>query len=284
MLNRPRTLFIAFSLLLLIPMAAPAQDQRGEGPIDPSQPTGVTVDQIIQKFAAREKEFKDARENYIIRQTVKVQTLDGDTVDGEFQQVMDVTFDDKGKREEKVLFAPQPTLTRIMMTREDFDDIQHQYPFVLTIDELPDYQILYVGKQRIDEVTTYVFDIAPKEMKKGRRFFQGRIWVDDRDFQIVKTYGKAVGYFSNNKKENENNLFPNFVTYREQVDGKYWFPTYTHADEVLHFRDGDVHIRITVRYQDYQRFGTSVQIKYNDKQLEKPQDQKPDQPQQQPPK
>ena len=48
----------------------------------------------------------------------------------------------------------------------------------------------------------------------------------------MKTFGKGVGL----QKKNEDNQFPNFETYREQIDGKYWFPTYTHANDTLHFR------------------------------------------------
>jgi len=241
---------LAFSVLLTC--AAFAQDQ--EGTINPAPPKGVTVDQVIQKFAEKEKVFKKERENYVYTQTVKVQTLDGDTVDGEYQQTVEVTFDDKGKRVENVTFAPQDTLQRVSMSREDFQDIESLMPFVLTSDEINDYNIKYVGQQQVDELGTYVFDISPKEMKKGNRYFEGRIWVDDRDFQIVKTHGKPV---PETHKGNEN-LFPKFTTYREQIDGKYWFPTYTRADDTLHFKNADVHIREIIKYTNYQRFNTSI--------------------------
>jgi hypothetical protein len=183
-----------------------------------------------------------------------VQTLDGDTVDGEYQQTVEVTFDDKGRRVENVTFAPQSTLQRVGMSREDFQDIESLMPFVLTSDEINDYNIKYIGQQQVDELGTYVFDINPKETKAGRRYFDGRIWVDDRDFQIVKTHGKPV---PETHKGNEN-LFPRFTTYREQIDGKYWFPTYTRADDTLHFKNGDVHIREVIKYTNYQRFNTSI--------------------------
>jgi hypothetical protein len=235
--------------------AALAQDQ--EGTINPAPPKGVTVDQVIQKFAEKEKVFKKERENYVYTQTVKVQTLDGDTVDGEYQQTVEVTFDDKGRRVENVTFAPQNTLQRVGMTREDFQDIESLMPFVLTSDEINEYNIKYVGQQQVDELGTYVFDISPKEkeMKKDKRYFDGRIWVDDRDFQIVKTHGKPV---PETRKSNGENLFPRFTTYREQIDGKYWFPTYTRADDTLHFKAGDVHIREIIKYTNYQRFNTSI--------------------------
>ena len=237
--------------------------QRGESELDSSPPQGITEQDIIQKFAAREKEFKIAREQYGYRQSLTVQTLDGDQVNGEFKEIEDVLFDDRGKREEHVVFAPQSTLQGISMTKEDYDDIRTRMPFVLTTDEIPEYQILYVGKQHIDEIGTYVFDIAPKQIEKNKRYFQGRIWVDDQDFQIVKTYGKNVPDIGTGKKKGgQENLFPNFTTWRDRVDGKYWFPVYTKVDDVLHFSSGDIHIRQVVKYTDYKRFGSNVKITY----------------------
>ena len=266
--------YLTFSLLLLtlcLALPAPASD-RGEGPLDPSQPQGITVEQIIQNFAAKEKQFKVAREQYTYRQSVTVDTLEGETVDGEFKQVVDVLFDDKGHRIEEVVFAPQDTLRRILMTREDFDDIQHRMPFVLTSDEISEYQILYVGKQKEDELGTYVFDVAPKQIEKNKRYFQGRIWVDDHDFQIVKTYGKNVPDIGVGKhKGGQENLFPNFTTWRQQIDGKYWFPVYTKVDDTLHFSNEDVHVRQVVKYTNYKRFGANVKITYEGQEISKDQ-------------
>lgn len=266
--------FVAFLLsLLTLCLALPAMaSDRGEGPLDSSQPQGITVDEIIRQFAAKEKQFKIAREQYTYRQSVTVDTLEGDSVDGEFKQVVDVLFDDKGRRMEEVVFAPQSSLQRILMTREDFDDIQHRMPFVLTSDEIPEYQILYVGKQKEDELGTYVFDVAPKQIEKNKRYFQGRIWVDDHDFQIVKTYGKNVPDIGVGKhKGGQENLFPNFTTWRQQIDGKYWFPVYTKVDDELHFSTGDVHVRQIVKYSNYKRFGANVKITYEGQEVSKDQ-------------
>ena len=254
-----------------------------EGHLDSAPPKGITPEEIIQRFAAKEKEFKAARDQYTYRQDVRVQTVDGDTVDGEYHEVFDVLFDDQGKRLENVVFAPQSSLERIQMSPEDLDDIRHRLPFVLTSDEIPEYQILYVGLQQEDELHCYVFDIAPKQIEGKKRYFQGRIWVDDRDFQIVKTYGKTVPDIR--KKRGQENLFPKFTTWREQIDGRYWFPTYTKADDELHFSTGDVHIKEIVKYSDYKRYGSNVKITYGGQELPKG-TQKPgqDQPQpQQPP-
>jgi len=243
-------------LPLIFSLVAPfaTADDRGEGPLDKSEPKGITVDEIIQKFATKEKQFKEAREQYTWRQDVRVM----DDADGQYRMVTDILFDDRGKRVENVVFAPQNSLRDVVMTKEDLDDIEKRLPFVLTSDEIPDYNILYVGQQQEDDIHTYVFDIAPKQIQKNRRYFQGRIWVDDTDFQIVKTRGKNVPDLT----KGQENLFPEFTTWREQVDGKYWFPTYTMVDDTLHFKTGDVHIKQIVKYTNYKRFGSNVKITY----------------------
>ncbi len=285
---RKRSLFSASLILALLSLFAtivPAAGQdRGESALDPSQPKGITIEEIIQRFASKEKQFKIAREQYTYRQTVKVMTMDGDTSDGEYQMVFDVMFDSQGRRTKQVVFAPQPTLSRVGITREDIDDIENRLPFVLTSDEIPQYSILYVGQQKEDTLDTYVFDIAPKQIEKDKRYFQGRIWVDNQDFQIVKTYGKTVpDIIGKKKKGGDENLFPRFTTYREQIDGKYWFPTYTRADDTLHFSNGDVRIREIVKYTNYKRFGSQVKITYDGQEVQKADGQGQNPPPQQPP-
>src|SRR5438046_555134 len=181
MMKLIRCIFLLVAAILTLACGAYSQ----EGQLSTAQPKGITSQQIIEKFAAKEKEFKEARDNYTFRQDVKVQTLDGDTVTGEYREVFDVTYDNQGRHLENVVFAPQNTLQDILMTPEDLQDIRHTMPFVLTSDEIGDYDILYVGQQQEDELHCYVFDIAPKKIDPKRRYFQGRIWVDDQDLQIV---------------------------------------------------------------------------------------------------
>jgi hypothetical protein len=252
---------LLFACVLFLPLCAHADTdcEEGNGKLDPAQPQGITPQDIIQKFAAKEAIFKEARNHYTYTQEIIVQELDGNTVDGEFKETTDILYDDQGKRLEEVKFAPQPSLKRIMMTREDFDDFRNRLPFVLTTEDLGQYNILYAGQQGVDELQTYVFDIAPKKVEKDKRYFQGRIWVDNRDFQIVKTCGKNV---PDTHKKNNENLTPKFVTYREQVDGQYWFPTYTRADDILQFSSGGVHVREIVKYANYKRFQVKSRITF----------------------
>ena len=265
---RSAVVFLALVTVVGLPLFAQ------EGPLDKAEPKGITSDEIVKRFAAKETEFRQAREQYTYRQDVTVQTPDDN---GQYREVFDVVFDDKGKRLENVVFAPQNTLQQIQMSPEDLDDIRHRLPFVLTSEEIPEYDILYVGQQQEDELHCYVFDIAPKQIVGKKRYFQGRIWVDDQDFQIVKTYGKTVPDIR--KKKGQENLFPKFTTWRQQIDGKYWFPTYTKADDTLHFSTQDTRIVEKVKYENYKRFGAKSKITYEGQEL--PSGEKP--PQQQPP-
>jgi hypothetical protein len=221
-------------------------------------PPAMPVDQIIQKFAARELEFKKERDNYTYNQSFTIQTIDPDNVpDGEYTMKSDILFTPDGKRYEKVTYAPASTLQRITLSQQDLDDLEHVQPFVLTTDELPKYDIKYVGRESIDQLNTYVFDVGPKKIEKNQRYFQGRVWVDDEDLEIVKTDGKAVPDI---KKHGQENVFPRFETFRENIEGHYWFPTYTRSDDVLQFSTGGIHIRMVVRYSNYKRFGSTIKI------------------------
>jgi hypothetical protein len=263
----------------MLPAVAHAQ----EGALDKSEPKGITVEEIIKRFSIKEKAFKEARDQYTFRQDVKVMALDGDTPNGEYREVFDVTFDDKGHKIKNVVYAPQPTLEekgRLTMTQEDFDDIENRLPFVLTSDEIGEYDILYVGQQKQDELNTYVFDIAPKQIVGKKRYFQGRIWVDDHDFQIVETYGKTVPDIR--KKKGQENLFPKFTTWREQIDGQYWFPTYTRAEDTLKFSTEDIKIREIIKYTNYRRFGSRSKITFEGQEVQKGTEQKKPEEQKQP--
>src|ERR1700738_4720889 len=271
---------IALFSVLLPAVMFPAMAHAQEGALDKSAPKGITVEEIIKRFSIKEKAFKEARDQYTFRQDVKVMTLDGDTPDGYYQQVFDVTFDDKGRKIKNVVYAPQPTLQRLMMTEEDFDDIENRLPFVLTSDEIGEYAILYVGQQKQDELNTYVFDVAPKQIVRKKRYFQGRIWVDDHDFQIVETYGKKAPDIR--KKKGNENLFPKFTTWREQIDGQYWFPTYTRAEDTLKFSMGDIKIREIIKYTNYRRFGSKSKITYEGQEVQKGTEQKKPDEQKQP--
>jgi hypothetical protein len=243
------------------PSAVPPQSNSGPherpGHIT-NEPPSMPVDEIIQKFTQREEEFRKERDHFTYTQDLAFQTLDENgQMDGEFRKITDILFTPDGKRYEHDVYAPVSTITRIGFTQQDFDDVEKVWPFVMTPGELPKYDVKYVGRERVDEVGTYVFDLEPKKLEKGQRYFKGRVWVDDQDLQIVKTAGTSTGLL----KKKDDQAFPHFENFRENIEGHYWFPTYTRADDILHFKFGDdIHIRVTVHYKNYKRFTTTIKI------------------------
>jgi len=257
------------------PMALDA----GFGPMDVTEPA-KPPEEIIRQFAAKESEFQQALNHYTYRRVARVQTIDDDNkVDGEYYEVDDVIFDSAGKRTEKVVFAPENTLQRVSMSPSDLQDIQHGYPFVLTAEDIGQYNVKYVGRQKVDEVDCYVFDVSPKVIEKKKRYLLGRIWVDSTDLQIVVTNGRMV---PDDTRKNNEDLHPPFMTWRQQVDGHYWFPVYTKGEGVLHFAGGsgymaqDVHMRDTIKYTDYKQFGSTVKILYEGQDITTPGAAKPE--------
>jgi hypothetical protein len=216
----------------------------------------VNVDQIVRSFTAKETEFRHALSEYAFTRDATVQTIGmGGQITGEYHRTSQFVFNDNNERFEKITFFPQSTLTELTVTQEDLEDLGGVQPFALEASKIGQYNFNYVGKERVDELDTYVFDVAPKVIPKkvSERFFQGRIWVDQQDVQIVKVKGKGV--------PEGNQRFPIFETYRQQVDGHYWFPVYTYSDDQLDFPKGSsVHLRMLVRYTDYKRFRSKVRI------------------------
>ena len=215
------------------------------------------VERIIKAFTEKEGQFRRALNEYSFKRDAVLQSLGmGGQITGEYHRVSFFTFDDQGVRYEKISYFPMPSFQNI--TQEDIDDLGGIQPFALEPSKVAQYDFKYVGKEKIDELSLYVFDVRPKVMpdpkKTKERFFAGRVWVDDQDLQIVKTKGKGV-------PETKKNKFPTVETYREQIDGRYWFPTFSYADDELTFDSGDtLHIRMKVKYSDFELARAKVRI------------------------
>jgi len=212
----------------------------------------MTAQELIQKFAAQETKVREARSHYTYTQDVLVQTLNGNSVDGQFHEITNVSYDGKGKRIENVTFSEVSTLRDVQISANDMDDIRVFMPWILTADQLPDYKITYAGQQHVDDLDTYVFHVEPAKEEKNERYFQGRVWVDNRDLQVVKLCGKSVPEQIRRKKKDPIEVRPTFVGYRQLVDG-YWFPAYARVDDTLHFAVKSIHLREIVKFKDYKR-------------------------------
>lgn len=233
------------------------------------------ADRIIRKFTDNERQFRDALTNYVFNRSAIIQTIGlGGQITGTYRRDSFLTFTSSGERFERVTFSPPSTLTEISVTPEDIEDLSGVNPFALEPSALPQYTINFVGKEKIDELTLFVFDVTPKVIpnpkKSKQRLFTGRIWVDDRDLMIVKSKGKAV-------PETKDSKFPVVETWRENIDGKYWFPSYISADDTLVFGNGNaVHLRMKVRFTNYKVGKTDVKVlEETDVVVEEPASKKP---------
>jgi hypothetical protein len=250
-LNHPGYNCIPMSMkkILLLPLSLLFFSSLGaQGDLGPEE--------IIERFAARESEFRELWQQYTYTQNIVFQVLDDrGEVQEQREMSVEVYFTKEGKRETRTL-DDYGRLRSVRVSQEDIDDAIHRQPFVLTTEERPFYKVEYRGEEQVDELYTYVFDIEPRRIQKGKRYFEGRIWVDDLDFQIVRSVGKVVPDYRDNK-------FPKFETLRQQVDGEHWFPVWTEADDVLRFGRGrSVRVRELITYEDFQKFEVNTSIRY----------------------
>src|SRR5215813_15094547 len=285
-MNRIAKTWTRFALSILLVICAGAgftraqqttADAKGPSLTGANTLTQAQIDQIIRKFSAKETEFRQALNSYAFKRDALMQEIGmGGQVVGEYHRISNFTFDDKGNRFEKIGFFPMPSMQGVSITAEDLEDLGGVNPFALEGSKILQYNFKYAGKERIDELDLYVFDVSPKVMpspKSKERVFVGRIWVDDHDLQIVKAKGKAG-------PETKTNKFPIVETYREQIDGKYWFPTYVYADDDLVFDNGtDVRIRMRVKYSDYKRGRGILTIREVGEAPEQPQEKEQSKPQ-----
>lgn len=261
-MNKLRHIILFSIVLCLSATGIFAQTQNA---VAGSNLSPAEIDRIIKNFTSKEAEFRESLKDYAFNRSAIIQTVGklGGQVTGEFRRDSFLTFKESGERFEKIIFAPISTLQDITVSAADIEDLGGVNPFALDPSAIDLYNFTYVGKEKIDELNLYVFDVAPKVIpnprKSKQRVFMGRIWVDDRDLQIVKSKGKALpeGKDMNGQEQR----FPVVETWRENVDGKFWFPSYSFADDELVFDSGYVvRIRMRVKYTDYRVGRTDVRI------------------------
>jgi hypothetical protein len=208
---------------------------------------------LARLAAHRETETEAERNEYMYRQTVTLQELDGSGgIRGQYHEVRDVIFSPTRERTEETIGNPSNGLKNLILTDEDFRDIREIQPLVLTDDRLWNYETRFKGEENVDDVDCWVLQVRPRQILEGQRLFDGMVWIDKKDYNIVRMTGRAVPQIRTLKTEN---LFPSFTTIRKPIDGKHWFPVYTYADDTLQFRGGPQRERLKIEYSGYKRFG-----------------------------
>jgi hypothetical protein len=241
------------------------------GPLNPSPLAGATLERILNGAAAQGSRFVLARNRYTYRRRIEFDTLGANgRIDGRLVRIDDIVFDSTGRKHEQSVYAPANTLSRVAISPADLSDIEHRLPFMLTEENKPEYRALYMGRQTVDGTAAYVFRVTPKRIESGRRYFSGRIWIGAKDDEVVLVRGRGV---PDDTIPGQQDLSLPFTTRWKKIEGGYRFPMYTRAEGNLRFRScrtcasDSVHVRETVMYSDYMRFGTKVRIVFDGREL-----------------
>lgn len=224
----------------------------------PAQTADQPPPNLARLVAHRETETQTERNEYTYRQTVTIQELDGSGMArGEYKEVRDIIFSPTHERTEELIGKPNNGLKSLKLTEEDFRDIREIQPLTLTEEQLWNYDTKVRGDEVMDDVDCWVLQIKPRQILEGQRFFDGLIWVDKKEYNIVRLQGQAVPQIRNIQQEN---LFPRFTTIRKPLDGKHWFANFTYADDTLQFRNGPLRERLSITYSNYKRFTATSTI------------------------
>jgi len=213
-------------------------------------PPPIPVEEIVQRFTQKEDELRRAQDGYNFQISVRVQEFPPDgSASGEMQIVSETYRKPDGQRYGRITKENLGQMRFTDLLREDLEELAALPMFVFTPDQVSRYELTYAGRQPLDELTTYVFRVKPKLLERRERQFEGVVWVDDRDFAVVKTYGKWVAEVIPDAKVMP---FQIFETYRQVVGEKYWFPAYVRSEDKVKSQAGEARVRLTIRYTDYQ--------------------------------
>ena len=217
----------------------------------PPAPPSLPVEEIIRRFSQKEEEYLSSRAHYNYRKSVRIQEFGPDgTPAGEFLRVTEYTKGADGRIAVKAIEKPQSTLEGIYLAPEDLDALDRIPAFPLTASQLSKYELKYLGKEQLDEIDCYIFQAKPRAVERAKAYFDGVVWVDTKYLEVVKTYGKWVTD-QGDARGMAQLPFSLFETYRENVDGKYWFPNYLRSDETLHLKDAEIPVRLVIKWSEF---------------------------------
>lgn len=257
---RSLTLNVAF-LILTLGVTIPVHAQEDRGPMAPPPkfevkrisaephpgPPPIPEAEIIRRFSANEIIMKTQYDAYSFKETIRVEELTDPG--GKFSVGGEVYSRPNGERYLRITTQPESNLKLTNFSLEDVKTIATLPLFVLTTDEVKDYDFKYAGQDKLDQITTYVFQVKPKQLSRTHRLFEGVIWVDDQDFVIVKSFGKFVSEYAGNGTRLP---FTMFETFRENFQNKYWLPTYIRSDDYSeNEQKEEMHLRLVIRDTDF---------------------------------
>jgi hypothetical protein len=257
----------ALALFTIAVGVIPVNAQDAQGPLTPAPseehdvrrlgtepeaaaPPSLPPEEIIRRFAQKEDEFVAARPNYGSRKTIRIDEFgeDGKPA-GQFLLVTETTRAANGQVISKVVQKPQSTLHYFNLETEDVKELDRIPAFPMTSSQLVKYDLKYIGEEQVDEVDCYIFKVKPKVLDRAHAYLDGLVWVDTKYLEVVKTYGRWVNELG--EVRSATLPFTLFETYRENVDGKYWFPNYERSDDTVHLKDVTVPVRLVIKWTEF---------------------------------
>jgi hypothetical protein len=210
-------------------------------------PPPIPEQEIIRRFAANEDTARKVYLTYDFEQTIRIEEMSNPG--GQFSVTGEEYTRPDGQRFWRIVKPAESTLKLTHYSFEDVRTISTLPIFFLTSDQISNYDFLYAGQQKLDELNTYVFQVKPKQLSRSQRLFQGVVFVDDHDLAIVETYGKFVTEVI---EEGAKLPFSLYETYRENFQDKYWLPTYTTSDDFIGTStDDQFQLRLVIRSTDF---------------------------------
>jgi len=209
--------------------------------------------EILALAAERGKETLQALRRYTYSAELTIQTVsEANTVSGKYYRFSQISYADDGTRREKVIETTSTLPSEVYIGTNAANNLTRVYQFIITPETLNQYEMSYVGRERIDELNTYVFDVKPKVKlpdpeKSSERYLKGQVWIDDQDLCVVKVAGNAL-------PEQYAHRTPRFETYFQNHD-KYWFPAYTSADDDVRVGRRAMRVIVKVRFISYKKAG-----------------------------
>lgn len=218
---------------------------------EPEAPPSLPESEIIRRFSQKEDEYLATRTRYTYKKTIRIQEFGPDgQPSGEFVVVTEPARDADGKLYEKVVERPHSTLQHFYLRSEDLEGLQRIPAFPLTTAQLAKYDLKYLGKEQVDEINCYIFQVKPKTVERQKAYFDGVVWVDAKYLEVVKTYGQWMTDLGP-VRTIPDLPFNLFETYRENVDGKYWFPNYSRSDNTVDLKGLQIPVRIVIKWTDF---------------------------------
>jgi hypothetical protein len=255
-------LLVVLALWIATPLRA-QNSQPDQGPMAPPPkfdvkritaephpgPPPIPEGEMLQRMAANEDVMKKEYNLYTFKQTVRIEELDNPA--GKFTVTGEVLTRTNGERFFRVEKPPESDLKQTHFTLADVRAIVDIPMIFLTSDELDHYNFKYAGQEKLDEINAYILQVKPKLLSRKKWYFEGVVWLEDRDFAIVKSYGRFVSEIEGNGTKLP---FTYFETFRENFQNKYWLPTYMRSDEAIPAGDGgQLRLHLVVRDTNFQR-------------------------------